>query len=88
MAEKTFTIKNKLGLHARASALFVKEACQFESEVFVSKGKNKVNGKSIMGILMLAAACGSKIKVETKGPDEAEALKKIGILIDAGFLEK
>ena len=85
---KTFKITNKLGLHTRAAALFVKVAGHFRSEIMVTKGKQTINGKSIMGILTLAAACGSHIKVEAIGIDSLEAIEKIGELIKQGFNEK
>lgn len=85
---QTFKITNKLGLHARAAALFVKTASRFQSEIFISKGNNRVNGKSIMGILMLAAALGSRIKIEAVGPDAKAALEKLGQLVNRGFNEE
>ncbi|MBI2500141.1 MAG: HPr family phosphocarrier protein [Deltaproteobacteria bacterium] len=84
---KSFRVLNTLGLHARAAALFVKLASRYKSEIQVSKGTNKVNGKSIMGILMLAAAKGSEIKVKTVGEDAKEALHELGKLIESGFGE-
>ena len=66
---KILKIVNQLGLHARAAASFVKLASRFESEIFVSKGKTRINGKSIMGLLMLAAGQGTKIRVDIEGPD-------------------
>lgn len=87
-ASKTFKIINKLGLHARAAALFVKVSNRFNAEIYVSKGKNRVNGKSIMGLLMLAAAKGSRIKVETTGPEASTVLLKLEKLIVKGFNEK
>ncbi len=85
---QSFKIINKLGLHARAAALFVKLASRFESEITIIKGKNRVNGKSIMGILMLAAAQGSKITLEAVGPDAKQALEKLGQLVNDGFNEE
>lgn len=85
---QSFTIVNRLGLHARAAALFVKTASRFKSDIYVIKGKNRINGKSIMGILMLAAAQGSRIKVEANGIDAEMALDKLGKLILQGFHEK
>lgn len=85
---ESLKIINKLGLHARASALFVKEANRFESDIYVTKAKNRVNGKSIMGLLMLAAGKGSTILVEAEGPDAKEALQKIKLLVSKGFYEK
>lgn len=85
--EKTFTIKNKLGLHARAASLFVQLANKFDSEILVAKNGQEVNGKSIMGILILAAAQGSKITVKAVGDDANTAMDAIGDLIDKGFGE-
>ena len=81
-------IVNKLGLHARASACFVKEAVKYESEIFVSKGDNKVNGKSIMGLLTLAASFGEEITLEIDGPDAKAALMDLKELINSGFHEE
>lgn len=85
---KTFEIVNERGLHARASALFVKTADLFESDIFVARGKNKVNGKSVMGLLTLAASKGTRIKVEANGSDAKEAVEKLGDLIKRGFYEQ
>ncbi len=87
MQSEEFTIINKLGLHARASALFVKTASQFSSEVKVGRDDVEVNGKSIMGIMMLAAAKGSVIRVKTEGDDEEQAMAVLGELIRNGFGE-
>lgn len=84
---REMTIQNQLGLHARAAASFVKVANRFHSEIFVNKDGVKVNGKSIMGVLMLAAAKGSKILVEANGDDATDALEAISNLIDAKFGE-
>lgn len=81
-------IMNELGLHARAAATFVKLASRFKSEILVSKDKTEVNGKSIMGLLMLAAPRGSKIKIKTIGADAALALEKLEQLVARGFNEK
>lgn len=86
--EGVFTIKNRLGLHARAAALFVKKATEFAAEVWVEKDGIEVNGKSIMGLLMLACPLGSRIGIKTDGPDEQQALESLGIMIDNGFGEK
>jgi len=86
-AEKVFTIKNRLGLHARAASQFVQVATKYGSEVFVRKGEQEVNGKSIMGILILAASKGSEITVRTEGEDADQALNALGELIDSGFGE-
>lgn len=88
MAEsKELTIKNKLGLHARAAAMLVKTTNSFQSEVFIEKDGHRVNGKSIMGVMMLAAAKGSIIKVEVTGPDATELLLQIEQLVDDLFGE-
>lgn len=83
-----YTIKNELGLHARAAAAFVKVANRFRSDIFVKKDQVHVNGKSIMGVLMLAAAKGSKIHIEVQGDDSTEALEALGKLIDEKFGEE
>jgi phosphocarrier protein len=82
------TIVNRLGLHARPSAAFTQLATRFASEVFLSKGSRRVNGKSIMGVMMLAAAQGSVIGIETEGEDEEEALAALVKLIGSGFGEE
>jgi len=84
---QTFTIRNKLGLHARAAALFVQLSNKFSAEIMVEKNGQEVNGKSIMGILILAATQGSKITVKAEGDDAAAAMEALGGLIDAGFGE-
>jgi len=88
MLERQFTIVNKLGLHARASALFVKTASQFDSDIKVLREGIEVNGKSIMGIMMLAAAKGTSIHLEVTGTDEEMAFQKLGELIENGFGEE
>lgn len=85
--EKTFIIKNKLGLHARAASQFVQIANNFDSEIFVTKNEQEVNGKSIMGILILAAAKGAQITVRAIGSDADGAVAALGELIDQGFGE-
>ncbi len=85
--EKTFTIRNKLGLHARAASLFVQLANKFSSDILVQKNDQEVNGKSIMGILILAAAQGTRITVKVSGDDADRAIDALGELIDAGFGE-
>ena len=81
VVEKTVVIKNKQGLHARPAALFVQIANKFDSDVTVSKGKAKVNGKSIMGIMMLEAGRGSKITIVTKGEDAQQAITELENLL-------
>ncbi len=84
---REFIIKNRLGLHARAAAQLVQTANRFASEVTLEKEGLQVNGKSIMGILMLAAPQGSRIRVAAVGADAQQALTSIGQLIDDGFGE-
>ena len=88
MPEKQFLIVNKLGLHARASALFVKTASQFKYDVKVIREGVEVNGKSNMGIMMLAAAKGTTIVLHVSGSDEDEAFQILGELIENGFGEE
>jgi phosphocarrier protein HPr len=88
MLTNDFLITNKLGLHARASALFVKTASRFAAEVRLSKEGVEVNGKSIMGIMMLAASKGTTVSLSVEGADETEALQAIGDLITNGFGEE
>jgi phosphocarrier protein len=88
VVEREFEILNRLGLHARAAAQFVHLANRFASEIRILKDGMEVNGKSIMGILMLAAAQGSRISVAVAGDDAQQALTVIGQLIDDGFGEK
>lgn len=87
MQQQTTTIINKLGLHARAAAKFVTKASLFESDVFLKRESKEVNGKSIMGVMMLAAAKGTEVEVITKGPDEAQALQALLELIENRFDE-
>jgi phosphocarrier protein len=88
MLQKEFMIINKLGLHARASALFVKTASRFSSEVKLAREGVEVNGKSIMGIMMLAASKGSAVILTVTGADEDDAFQAIGDLIANGFGEE
>lgn len=88
MKSEEFTIVNKLGLHARASALLVKTASRFASEIRLSREGVEVNGKSIMGIMMLAAAKGTTVTLLVEGPDEEEAFAEISQLIRNGFGEE
>ena len=85
---KIFTIRNKFGLHARAAAQFVQLANKFDSEIFVDKNGQEVNGKSIMGILMLAASQGVEITVRAEGEDCEAAVGALGELVDNGFGEE
>jgi phosphocarrier protein len=85
---KDFMIVNKLGLHARASALLVKTSSRFDSDVKLAREGVEVNGKSIMGIMMLAASKGSTVSLKIEGSDETEAFQAIGDLIANGFGEE
>ena len=78
---KEITIVNRLGLHARPSAMFVKSCSRFKSEIWVEKDGEQVSGKSIMGLMMLAAGHGSKLLITCEGPDADEALRDIEALI-------
>jgi phosphocarrier protein len=85
VAEIQLLIRNQLGLHARACALFVKAASRFKSEVLVSRDGLEVNGKSIMGVMMLAAEEGATILVKADGPDEGDALAALQELVEGKF---
>lgn len=85
--DKKFVIKNKMGLHARPAALFVQTANRFQCSVEVQKGRQKVDGKSIMGIMMLAAGVDSAITVRTCGADAQAAMVEIEKLIEGNFGE-
>ncbi len=87
MIQTTVTISNKLGLHARASAKLTKLAGSFRSDIHLSRNGRRVNAKSIMGVMMLAAGLGSSIEIEADGVDEAEALSALRALIDGRFGE-
>ena len=85
---KEFIVLNKLGIHARPAALFVKTANRFACDVFVEKDGEKINGKSIMGLMMLAAGPGSKLTVHAIGADASKALADIEALIKRKFDEE
>ncbi len=85
--EKKFTVKNKLGLHARPAATFVQMANKFQSDIFIRKGRQKVNGKSIMGLMTLAAGPGSQVVVTVEGPDAQKAIDSIEKLFESNFGE-
>ena len=85
---KDFLVANKLGIHARPAAMFVKTANRFTSNIFVEKDGEKVNGKSIMGLMMLAAGPGSKLTVSAQGQDASQALAELEILIKRKFDEE
>ena len=84
---KKFIIGNKLGLHARPAAMFVKLANTFTSEIWVKLDDDEVNGKSIMGLMMLAAPAGSELEVSAEGQDCNKAVDALGELIEGGFEE-
>ena len=87
MARAEIEISNKLGLHARASAKLTQLAGSFDSEVWLEKGTRRINAKSIMGVMMLAAGKGSTVSVETSGPDAEQALQELLALIADKFGE-
>ncbi len=84
---KDFTVSNKLGMHARPAAMFVKTASRFQCDIFVEKGGEKVNGKSIMGLMMLAAGPGSTLTVHAEGHDASQALAELEVLLQRKFDE-
>jgi len=88
MVEKTVTIKNRAGIHARPAALLVQTANRFSANIFLEKDGEKINGKSIMGILTLAATYNSPIKIIADGSDEEDALQTICRLFDTKFEEE
>ncbi len=87
MIEKDFEVRNKQGLHARPAALFVQTANQFESEIEIMKDTETVSGKSIMGIMTLAAEAGSSVKVRIEGRDAVQAMVAIEKLFESNFGE-
>jgi phosphocarrier protein len=87
MISREFTINNKLGLHARPSAQLTQVAGRFKSEVYIARDGRRVNAKSIMGVMMLAAGPGAIVTVDAEGPDEQAALEAIGALITSRFGE-
>ncbi|MFT3819363.1 MAG: HPr family phosphocarrier protein [Rubrivivax sp.] len=87
MIKSSILISNKLGLHARASAKLTKLAGSFGSEIHLSRNGRRVNAKSIMGVMMLAAGMGTEIEIEVEGPDEASAMEALRALVDGKFGE-
>jgi phosphocarrier protein len=85
---RDFMVSNKLGIHARPAAMFVKTANRFHCDIFVEKDGEKVNGKSIMGLMMLAAGPGSKLTVHAEGQDASQALAELETLISRKFDEE
>ena len=88
MIKRTITISNKLGLHARASAKLTKLAGSFQSEIFMSRNGRRVNAKSIMGVMMLAAGLGAEVEIETSGSDEQAAIDALQRLVEEKFGEE
>jgi phosphocarrier protein HPr len=88
VTERSVMVRNQPGIHARPAALFVKKAAQYRSEVFVSHGDLTVNGKSIMGVMMLAAEEGAEIRISATGPDEEAAVEALVTLVDSKFGEE
>ena len=87
MIKTTITISNKLGLHARASAKLTKLATGFKSDVFMTRNSRRVNAKSIMGVMMLAAGLGAEVEIEAEGDDADAAMTALRALIDDKFGE-
>jgi phosphocarrier protein len=85
--EKELTVVNRLGLHARPAAMFVRIASRHRAEIWVAKEGEEVNGKSIMGLMMLAAGQGSKLRIRCDGPDADKAMEELEELVKAGFNE-
>lgn len=88
MVELETTIKNRAGIHARPSALIAQTAIKFASRIYLEKAGNRINAKSIMGIITLAASFGTKIKIITEGPDEQQAAEALKALFESGFNEE
>jgi len=88
MKEIKVSIKNKLGLHARPAALLVKTAAKFKSDIFISRDSQVVNGKSIMGVMMLAAENGAQLVISANGDDEEQAVSALTDLFDGKFNEE
>ena len=88
MTEKILTIRNRLGLHARPAAMFVQEAVKFKSQLFVIKDGLQVNGKSVMGLMLLAAESGSKLTIKADGPDESKVIEALERLFERKFDEE
>jgi len=87
MRKSEIEIVNRLGLHARAAAKFIQTAGRFPCDIEVSRGEKKINGKSIMGVMMLAAAQGAVIEITVNGPEEDAALDALVVLVADGFGE-
>jgi phosphocarrier protein HPr len=88
MVERNVVIQNRLGLHARACSVFVKEAAKYASHVIVARDGLEVNGKSILGVMMLAAERGAELTLKTEGPDEQAALEALVQVVNDKFGEE
>ena len=88
IVEKEFTIINRLGMHARPASMLARLTAQFDSEIFVKRSQTEINGKSIMGIITLAASQGAVLRFKAIGPDAHEAIDAIGKLINSKFGEE
>ncbi|MFO7951073.1 MAG: HPr family phosphocarrier protein [Candidatus Fermentibacteraceae bacterium] len=88
MTEKKVTVPNRLGIHARPAALLVKAAAEYASDIHISFGGDRVNAKSIMGVMTLAACKGSELTIEADGPDEGEAVEALAAIVRDGFGEE
>ena len=88
MIEQVVTVPNKLGIHARPAAMIVRAAVEFDSEIWVESPADKVNAKSIMGVMTLAASGGTAVTVSANGDDESEAVKAVADVISRGFGEE
>ena len=87
MTERSVTIRNRLGLHARAAARFVQTATRYRSRIQVSRDNRSMDGKSILGILLLCASQGTDLRITAEGDDEAEAVDALARLVESGFGE-
>jgi phosphocarrier protein len=87
MTSRSVTVVNQLGMHARAAAKFVHVATRFQAQIRVAREMRQMDGKSIMGILLLAAACGSSLTISAEGPDELAAVDALAALVQSGFGE-
>ena len=86
--ERTLTIRNSLGVHARPAALFVQTASRFKAKITLERDGIEVNGKSIMGVLMLAAECGARLLIRTEGVDAGEALEALSDLVEVRMFDE
>ncbi|MDR0526091.1 MAG: HPr family phosphocarrier protein [Spirochaetaceae bacterium] len=87
MTERTITVSNRAGVHARPAAMIVEIAKDFKSKIYIEKDNDRINGKSIMGILTMGAGYGTELNIVTEGPDEIEALEALVRLFEAKFEE-